>query len=41
MHTTGAIQEIELPLFFACTDEDGFTVAADFVSAMTFVFLVC
>ena len=29
---------MELPLFFACTEVDGFTVAADFVSAMTFNF---
>jgi hypothetical protein len=35
---TGANNEIALPDFVACTDVDGFTVAVDFVSAMTFRF---
>ena len=35
---TGASNEIALLDFFACTDVDGFTVAVDLVSAMTFRF---
>ena len=38
IHNKGAIHEIELFDFFTCTVVDGFTVAVDFVSAMTFKF---